>query len=48
MNWDIYEQLREVNIIKHKMKFVKSDYNDIFWNPPLISIIIFIDDIVVL
>jgi hypothetical protein len=30
------------------MKFVKFDYDDIFWNPPLVSIILFIDDIVVL
>jgi hypothetical protein len=40
--------IEEVNIIKHQMKIVKFDYNDILWNPPLVSIILLIDGIIVL
>lgn len=40
--------IEEVNIIKHQMKIVKFDYNGILWNPPLVSIILLIDDIIVL
>lgn len=40
--------IEEVNIIKYQMKIVKFDYNGILWNPPLVSIILLIDDIIVL